>query len=93
MQHADCILISDWNVNSRSTFDRVWSTSFPDVKIPASNRFSKCETCERLKRMIHTGEIEAGHNMKPEEYETFCRDKVCMNSSVEFLRLIIDLFK
>jgi hypothetical protein len=56
--------------------DRVWSTSFLDVKIPATNRFSKCETCERLKRMINTGEVQAGHNLTTEAFEKFCLDKV-----------------
>jgi hypothetical protein len=42
---------------------------FQDVKIPATNCFSKCEHCERLKKMINTGDIEAGHNLSIEEYE------------------------
>jgi len=49
---------------------------FQDVKIPATNRFSKCEHCERLKKMINTGDIEAGHNLSPEEYEKLQYDKV-----------------
>jgi hypothetical protein len=49
---------------------------FQDVKIPATNRFSKCEHCERLKKMINTGDIEAGHNLSPEEYEQLQYDKV-----------------
>ena len=49
---------------------------FQDVKIPATNRFSKCEHCERLKKMINTGDIEAGQNLSPEEYEKLQYDKV-----------------
>jgi hypothetical protein len=49
---------------------------FQDVKIPATNRFSKCEHCERLKKMINTGDIEAGHNLSTEEYEKLQYDKV-----------------
>ena len=61
---------------SRSTLERIWSTYFDDVKIPASNRFSKCEHCERLKKMIHTGAIEAGHNLSKDDYEKLQHDKV-----------------
>ncbi len=42
---------------------------FQDVKILATNRFSKCEHCERLKKMINTGDIEAGHNLSTKECE------------------------
>ena len=54
---------------------------FQDVKIPATNRFSKCEHCERLKKMINTGDIEAGHNLSTEEYEKLQYDKVLYKKS------------
>ena len=69
------MFVEDWTV-SRSTLDRVWEEHFPDVKIPASNRFSKREHCERLKKMINTGDIVAGHNLSPEELEKYKNDKV-----------------
>ena len=49
---------------------------FQNVKIPATNRFSKCEHCERLKKIINTGDIEAGHNLSTEEYEKLKCEKV-----------------
>ena len=70
--HPDLI---EWNV-SKSTLDRVWSVSFPDVKIPATNRFSKCEICERLKKMLHTRNIEDDHNLSQQELNKLELDKV-----------------
>ena len=61
---------------SRSTLKRVWSTHFYDVKIPATNRFSKCQTCERLNKMIHSGKIEEGHKLSNEELLKLGNDKV-----------------
>ena len=75
MFFSDSLLVQDLTV-SRSTLERIWSMYFQDVKIPATNRFSKCEHCERLKKMINTGDIEAGHNLSPEEYEKLQYDKV-----------------
>ena len=69
------MFVEDWTV-SRSTLDRVWEEHFSDVKNPASNRFSKCEHCERLKKMINTSDIVAGHNLSPEELEKYKNDKV-----------------
>ncbi len=47
-----------------------------DVKIPATNRFSKCQTCERLKKMIHSGNIEVGHDLSQEDLQKLGNDKV-----------------
>jgi hypothetical protein len=55
---------------------------FLDVKIPATNRFSKCETCERLKAMVNTGNIESGHNFTNEELEKLQNDKVCDQKTI-----------
>ena len=55
---------------------------FQDVEIPATNRFLKCEHCERLKKMINTGDIEACHNLITEEYEKLQYDKVFIRKSV-----------
>jgi hypothetical protein len=55
----------DWKV-SKSTLERVWTTFLIVVKIPATNRFSKCQTCERLKKMINSGNIEVGHEVSKE---------------------------
>ena len=49
---------------------------FQDVKIPATNCFSKCEHCKGIKKMINTGDIEAGHNVSMEEYEKLQYAKV-----------------
>jgi hypothetical protein len=65
----------DWII-SKSTLERVWSTYFSDVKIPATNRFSKCQTCERLKKMIHSGNIEVGHDLSQEDLQKLGNDKV-----------------
>ena len=70
-----CLLVKDWNV-SRSTLERTWAIYFLDVKIPATNRFYKCETCERLKKMLHTGNMEASHDLKEEDFEKLQHDKV-----------------
>jgi glutaredoxin len=51
---------------------------FANVKIPATNRFSKCEHCERLKKMLHTGNIEEGHDLNKEEFEKLQHEKVSM---------------
>ena len=72
---SESLLVQDWAV-SRSTLERIWSMHFQDIKIPATNRFSKCEHCERLRKMINTGDIEAGHNLSSEEYEKLQYDKV-----------------
>ena len=69
------LLVKDWDV-SRSTLERTWAINFRDVKIPATNRFSKCQTCERLKKMLHTRNIEAGHDLREEDFERLQHDKV-----------------
>ena len=56
----------DWKV-SKSTLERVCTTQFTNVKIPRTKRFLKCQTCERLKKMIHSGNIEVGHELSKEE--------------------------
>jgi hypothetical protein len=55
----------DWII-SKTTFEREWSTHFNDVKIPATNRFSKCQTFERLKQLINSGNIVVGHTLHQE---------------------------
>jgi len=65
----------DWQV-SRSTLERVWPTHFSDVKIPVTNRFSECQTRERLKKMTHSGKIEEGHELSNEELLKLGNDKV-----------------
>ena len=70
------LLVEDWVV-SKATIDRVWSAHFPDVRIPATNRFSKCQDCERLKKMINSGDVESGHKLSPEELCKLADDKVC----------------
>ena len=69
------LLVEDWAA-SKSTLERVWSAHFPDVRIPVTNRFSKCQDCERLKKMIHSGDVEAGHNLSPEQLSKLADDKV-----------------
>jgi hypothetical protein len=49
---------------------------FSDVNIPTTNRFSKCQTCERLKKMIHSGNIEECHEVSEEELLKLGNDKV-----------------
>jgi len=66
----------DWSV-SKLTLERVWSTYFSDVKIPATNRCSKCQTCERLKKIIHSRNIEVGHEFSKEEIHKLGNYKVC----------------
>jgi len=64
-----------WNI-SESTFRRVWERYFPDVKIPKGNRFSKCQTCEELKKIFHSDGIEDGHNLSQEERLNLKKEKV-----------------
>ena len=68
-------LVNVWNV-CRSTREQTWAIKFSDVKIPATNRFPKCETCERLQKMLHTYNIEAGHDLREEDFEKRQHDKV-----------------
>ena len=70
------LLVEDWVV-SKATIDRVWSAHFFGVRIPATNRFSKCQDCERLKKMINSGDVESGHKLSPEELCKLADDKVC----------------
>ncbi len=72
---SDSFLVKDWTV-SRSTLERIWSLYFQDVKIPATHRFYKCKDCDRLKKMINTGDIEADNNLSTKEYEKHHYDKV-----------------
>ena len=69
------LLVKIWNA-SRSTLERRWAIYFSDVKIPATDRFSKCESCESLKKMLHTGNIEVGHDLKEEDLGKLKHDKV-----------------
>ena len=62
---------------------------FSDVKIPATNRFSKCETCERLKAMVNTGNIESGHNFTNEELEKLQNDKVCYQKTITYYYTVL----
>ena len=80
----------DWIV-SKSTLERVWSTYFSDVKIPATDRFSKCQTCERLKKMIHSGKVEVGHNLSQGELLKLGNDKVRSNEFYRHIYLISNL--
>ena len=80
----------DWSV-SKSTLERVWSSNFSDVKIPATNRFSKCQTCERLKKMIFSGNIEQGHELSQEELVKLGNDKVW--SSLTFWSFLHCMFE
>jgi hypothetical protein len=72
------LLAKDWNL-SRSTLKRTLAINFQDVKILETNRFSKCEHCERLKMMLHTGNIEARHDLKKEDLGKLQHDKVDRN--------------
>jgi len=75
-----CLLVKDKNV-SRSTLERTWAIYFSDVKIPATIRFSKCETCERLKKMLHNkGNIEAGHDLREVDFEKLQDHKLDKNN-------------
>jgi hypothetical protein len=65
---------------------------FQDVKIPATNRFSKCEHCERLKKMINTGDIEGGYTLSTEEYEKIQYDKVFYKETFVFRYMSIQCF-
>ena len=65
----------DWKV-SKSTLERVWTTYFTDVQIPTTNRFSKCQPCERLTKMILSGNIEVGHELSKEELHELGNNKV-----------------
>ena len=60
---------------SKSTLERVWTTHITAVKIPATTRFSKCRTCERLKKMTHSGNIEVIHELSKEELLKLGNDK------------------
>ena len=40
---------------SFSSFHRVWGKSFPEVKIPAVNRFSQCSHCRYYKTLRDKG--------------------------------------
>ena len=69
-------LHTDGRSISKSTLERVVSTHFFDVKITATNRFSKFQTCERLKKMVHFGNIEVGHELSHEEILKLGNDKI-----------------
>ena len=73
------LLVKDSNV-SRSTLEQTRAIYFSDVKIPATNRFSKCETCEMLKKMLHAANIEASHDLREEDFEKLKHDNVTANS-------------
>jgi len=77
----------DYSV-SKSTLERVWSKYFFDVKKPETNRFSKCKTCERLKKMIHYGNIEVGHELSQEDIQKLGNDKVCVFYTINFSCLL-----
>ena len=81
----------DWSI-SKSTLKRVWSTHFFDAKIPATNRFSKCQTCEILKKMIYFVNIEVGHNLSQEEIHKLGNSKVCSFYNINFSCLLCFLF-
>jgi hypothetical protein len=72
------LLVEDW-VASKSTLERVWSAHFLDVRIPITNRFSKCQDYERLEKTINSGDVESGHNLGSEELSKLVDDKVCYN--------------
>jgi hypothetical protein len=72
------LLVKDCNV-SWSTLERTWAIYFTDVKIPATNRFSKCENCERLKKMLHTRNVEVGHDLREKVFENLRHDKLDKN--------------
>ena len=67
--------MEDW-VASKSTIKRVWSAHFHDVRIPVTNRFLKCQDCERLTK-TKSGDVESGHKLSPEELSKLADDKVC----------------
>ena len=69
------LLVMDWNV-SMSIVERTRAISFSDIKIPATSRFSKCEHFERLKKMLHTRNIEACHDLREEDLGKLQHDKV-----------------
>ena len=92
------LLVKDWNV-SRSTLERAWAINFPDVKIPATNRFSKCEHCERLnEKMLHACNIAADHDLKEEDLGKLQHDKLDRNLLVlsttifSIIRFIIEIY-
>jgi len=60
----------------KSTLERVWTMYFIDISIHATNRFSKFQTCERLKKMVHSGNIEEGRELSKEESLKLGNDKV-----------------
>ena len=72
------LLVKDLNFR-RSTLEQTWAINFPDVKIPATNSFSKCEYYGRLKKMLHTSNIEAGHDLKEEDLGMLQHDMVDRN--------------
>jgi hypothetical protein len=74
----DPLLVKECNV-SRYTLKRTWAIYFPGVKIPETNRFSKCELCERLKKILHTGNIEASHDLKEADLGKLQHDKANIN--------------
>ena len=79
-----------WNI-SESTFRRVWEKYFPDVKIPKGNRFSKCQTCEELKKIFHSDGIEDGQNLSQEERLKLKKEKVlhCIRKEISLFSLNI----
>jgi len=77
----------DWGVRNL-TLEMVWSTYFSDVKIPATNRFSKCQTCEMLKKMINSENIEVGHELSQEKIHKLGNDKVCYFYNIKFSCLL-----
>jgi hypothetical protein len=73
-----CLLVKSWNV-SGSTLERTWAITFSDVKIPAINRFSKCEISEGLNKMLDIGNIKAGHDLREENLGKLQHGKVDEN--------------
>ena len=67
---------------SPSTLSRVWQEFFQDVKLPKKHRFSKCETCSRLRRMIDSDGVEDGHTLNAGEAARLKAQKVisCVTS-------------
>ena len=80
-----------WNI-SESTFRRVWEKYFPEVKIPKGNRFSKCQTCEELKKIFHSDGIEDGQNLSQEERLNLRKEKVlqCLRKDLSLILLHFD---
>jgi hypothetical protein len=72
------LLVKDWIVRRSTLLERIWSSFLADVKIPATNRFSKYENCKKLKKMLHTGNISACHHLVKQEFEKLQHYKISM---------------